>query len=106
MDLFVKHADICKTFSNSKRLEIIDSLRDGKELNAGQLLAAIDISKANLSQHMGVLIQKGVVMARKDGVNVFYRLSDQRITKACDIMREVLISRIENEAKMLKKMRK
>lgn len=57
-DLFIRHADICKTFSNPKRLEIINSLRDNAELTAGQLLEKMDISKANLSQHMSVLVQK------------------------------------------------
>jgi DNA-binding transcriptional ArsR family regulator len=105
-DLFIRHADICKTFSNPKRLEIINSLRDNAELTASQLLGKIDISKANLSQHMSVLIQKGVVKSRREGVNVFYQLSDKRITEACDIMRDVLISRLESEAGALKQYKK
>jgi len=105
-DLFIRHADICKTFSNPKRLEIINSLRDNAELTASQLLEKIDISKANLSQHMSVLIQKGVVKSRREGVNVFYQLSDERITEACDIMRDVLISRLESEARALKQYKK
>jgi ArsR family transcriptional regulator len=105
-DLFIRHADICKTFSNPKRLQIINSLRDNAELTASQLLEKIDISKANLSQHMSILIQKGVVKSRREGINVFYQLSDERITKACDIMRDVLISRLESEAKALKQYKK
>jgi ArsR family transcriptional regulator len=100
-DLFVRHADICKTFSNPKRLEIIDSLRGRAELSASQLLGKIVVSKANLSQHMAVLVQKGVVKSRREGTNVFYSLSDHRITKACDIMREVLLSKIRNDAMIL-----
>lgn len=105
-DLFVRHAEICKTFSNPKRLEIINSLRDNKELTASQLLDLIDISKANLSQHMAMLVQKGVVKSRREGINVYYQLSDDRITKACDIMREVLISKLTSEAKALKQFTK
>lgn len=105
-DLFVRHAEICKTFSNPKRLEIINSLRDDKELTASQLLELIDISKANLSQHMAMLVQKGVVKSRREGINVYYQLSDDRITKACDIMREVLISNLETQAKALKQYKK
>jgi len=104
-DIFVRHAEICKTFSNSKRLEIINALRGGNEQTASELLKQIDIGKANLSQHMSVLVQKGVVNSRREGINVFYRLSDGRITKACDIMRDILISRLEEEAKALKKIK-
>lgn len=105
-NLFVRHAEICKTLSNPKRLEIINALRDDKELTASQLLELIDTSKANLSQHMAVLVQKGVVKSRREGINVFYKLADERITKACDIMREVLISNLEAEAKVLKQFKK
>lgn len=101
-ELFVQHADICKTFAHPKRLEIINALRDERELAASQLLKILDISKANLSQHMAILAQKGVVKSKRVGVNVFYRLSDGRISKACDIMREVLISRLKKEAKVLR----
>lgn len=105
-DLFTRHAEVCKTFSNPKRLEIINSLRNGAELTASQLIGKIDISKANLSQHMSVLVQKGVVKSRREGINVFYRLSDNRISKACDIMRDVLINMLEEEAAVLKKLKK
>jgi len=100
--LFKLHADICKTLANARRLEIINALRD-KEMAAHQLLKRINISKANLSQHMGILVQKGVVSARRQGINIFYRLSDERITKACDLMRQVLIKRLEDDNKILKK---
>ncbi len=105
-DLFIRHAEVCKTFSNPKRLEIINCLRDGVELTASQLMEKIDIGKANLSQHMSVLAQKGVVKSRREGINVFYHLSDSRISKACDIMRDVLIGRLEEEAKALKRFKK
>jgi len=88
-NIFLLHANICKTLANPRRLEIIEALRDD-ELNATQLTQKILISKANLSQHMSILIQKGVVLSRREGLNVFYKLSDERITKARDLMRELL----------------
>jgi DNA-binding transcriptional ArsR family regulator len=51
-------------------------------------------------------MKAGVVKSRRDGINVFYQLSDERITKACDLMRDVLISRLESEAKALKQYKK
>lgn len=102
-DLYLRHADICKTFSNPKRLEVINALRDNVELTASQLLAKIDISKANLSQHMSLLVQKGVVKSRREGVSISYRLADERITQACDIMRDILLSKISGDSELLKR---
>jgi len=100
-NIFLLHANICKTLANPRRLEIIAALRDD-ELNATQLTQKVGISKANLSQHMSILIQKGVVLSRREGINVFYKLSDERITKACDLMREVLIKNLEQNKNILK----
>jgi ArsR family transcriptional regulator len=86
--------------ANPRRLEIINALRN-EELTATQLTQKIHISKANLSQHMSILVQKDVVLSRREGINVFYKLSDERITKACDMMREVLIKRLKENNKIL-----
>lgn len=99
-NIFKLHAEICKTMANPKRLEILNFLRN-KEANATEIMKNVKMSKANLSQHMGVLTQKGVVTARKEGINVFYKISDNRIIKACDLMREVLIKVLEDETKFI-----
>ena len=99
-DIFLLHANICKTLANPRRLEIIAALRED-ELTATQLARRIHISKANLSQHMKILIEKGVVLSRRECLNVFYKLDDEIITKACDLMREVLIKNLEQNKTML-----
>ena len=103
-ELYKLHADICKTLANPKRLEIINTLRN-KEITASQLLGEINISKANLSQHMTILTRKGVVLSNRKGRNIFYHLSDKRIIKACSLMREILISRLKKNNKILEKFR-
>ncbi|MCL6087406.1 MAG: metalloregulator ArsR/SmtB family transcription factor [Actinobacteria bacterium] len=100
-NILTLHASICKTLANPRRLEIIAALRDD-EFTATQLTQKVGVSKANLSQHMSILIQKGVVLSRREGLNVFYKLSDERITKACDLMREVLIKNLEQNSNILK----
>ena len=104
-DIFLLHANICKTLANPRRLEIIAALRD-EEFTATQLTQKIKISKANLSQHMSILIEKGVVFSRREGINVFYKLSDERITKACDLMREVLIKSLEQNSRLLESIKR
>ena len=94
------HADICQTLANPKRLKIINILRE-KEISAGELQKILDIPKANLSQHMSVLKQKGIVMARKEGNIVYYRLARPKILKAYDIMREVLFEVIESRQRLV-----
>ena len=95
--LYALHAGICQTLANPKRLEIITHLRDG-EKTVTELTDVMQISQANLSQHLGLMRQKGIVLARREGLNIYYRLSNPKIIQACDLMRQVLLENLESGA--------
>jgi len=95
-------ADICQTLANPKRLKIINVLRE-KEVSAAELLSILNVSKANLSQHMAILRQKGVVVIRREGNAAFYRLARPKILKAFDLMRELLFEVLEEQQRLLKR---
>jgi ArsR family transcriptional regulator, virulence genes transcriptional regulator len=104
-ELYELQADVCKIFSNSKRLEIINHLKE-KELSAGELIEKTGLSKANLSQHMGVLKAKGVILNRREGVTVYYRISNAKIIEACTLMREVLLEQLQEKGRMVSSLNK
>lgn len=92
--VFELHADVCKTLANPKRLEILYALMEG-ELSVGELVERLNLPKANISQHLAVLRQRGVVLSRREGLNIYYRISNPKIIHACKLMREVLMGQIE-----------
>ncbi|MEW5985248.1 MAG: metalloregulator ArsR/SmtB family transcription factor [Chloroflexota bacterium] len=92
--LYELHASICQALANPKRLEVIDRLRDG-EKSVTELAEALQIGQANLSQHLTVMRQKGIVRSRREGLNIYYRLSSPKIITACDLMRQVLLEHLE-----------
>ena len=101
MDKLIKYqAGICKTFSNPWRLFIIKMLCK-KEKNASELAEATGLSKPNLSQHMSILVNKGVVLSRRQGKQVFYSLSDPKINQACMLMQQVTVNVIKSTNKIL-----
>ncbi|HID62330.1 MAG TPA: ArsR family transcriptional regulator [Anaerolineae bacterium] len=91
--IFDLHARICRTLAHPKRLEILNLLRDG-ELPVSQLAKQMGVSLANVSQHLAILRDKGVVMTRREGVSIYYRVADPRIIQACDLMRDVLFEQL------------
>ena len=103
--IFELHADVCKVFSNAKRLEILNTLRE-KEMTASELVEKIGLSKANLSQHMSILKSKGVLVTRREGVNIYYRISSPKIIQACDLMREVLLEQFQEKGRMVASLRR
>lgn len=93
-NLYALHASICQTLAHPKRLEVIERLREG-EISVTDLAEALEISQPNLSQHLTLMKQKGIVTTRREGLNVYYRLASPKIVKACDLMREVLVEHLE-----------
>jgi ArsR family transcriptional regulator len=99
--IFNLQADICKTLGNPKRLEIICALENG-ELTVTELVKRLKIPKANVSQHLAIMRSKGLLIARRDGLNIYYRISNPKIVKACGMMREVLFEQLEESKRLLK----
>jgi ArsR family transcriptional regulator len=87
--LWELQADICQTLANPKRLQILHLLKGG-ELSVGAMVRALGLPKANLSQHLSLMRQKGILASRRSGTTIFYRLTTPEITQACQIMRGVL----------------
>src|SRR3990167_1573842 len=103
--LYELHAQMCQVFTSPKRLEILNLLRD-RELSVGELAKIANIRQANLSQHLGILREKGIVRTRREGVTIYYSLANPKIIKAFDIIREVLYERLAEGEKLVKGMKK
>jgi len=99
-EIYKLHAEMCKVFSNSIRLEILELLRD-KRLSVTELIIKTKLSQANISQHLSIMKSKGIVISERNGKNIYYKLSNPKIIKAFDIIREVLIERLEKSRKII-----
>ena len=97
--IFEMQCDICKALGHPVRLAIVDRLKD-RETSAADLIAELEISKANLSKHMALLAHGGIVESRREGRQIFYRLSDPEIQQACAIMRSILYRRLKQGEKL------
>ncbi len=102
--LYEMHAEICLTFSHPKRIEILNLLRNG-EKSVGQLVEQMGIAKANVSQHLAILRQRGAVTYRREGQTLYYRLTNPKIAQACDLMREVLLERLAEAERIVVRLR-
>ncbi len=98
--LYELQADFCKALSHPTRHAIIQELKD-RERNVTQLAQLIGVSQSNLSQHLSVLRDAGIVIAKRTGVNVTYAIADPAILKACSIIHKALQDRIAKEKETL-----
>ena len=102
-ELYGIHAEICKVFSNPTRLEILNLLKD-KEMSVTELTDRTKLSQANISQHLSIMKSKGIVASNRRGKNIYYKLTNPKIIKAFDIIRDVLIERLRKNRKIVKEL--
>lgn len=97
------HAEVCKTFGHPKRLLIINLLRKG-ELTVSEISRRAQINKSNLSQHLHILREKGLVKTRRKGTRIYYRLAHPNIIKAYDLISAVLLEEVTESQTILKEL--
>ncbi len=77
-----------KAISHPLRLKILCVVGD-QEVCVQDIVEAVGTSQSNISQHLAILRDKGVLTTRKDANRVFYRVADQRTLQLVGMMREV-----------------
>ncbi len=103
--LYELHARLCSAFTSSKRLEILNLLRD-RELSVGELSRLAGIRQSSVSQHLAMLRSEGIVKTRREGVTIFYSLSNRKIIRAFDTMTEVLLERLSRAERLSKDLKR
>ncbi|NCS65379.1 MAG: transcriptional regulator [Hydrogenophilaceae bacterium CG1_02_62_390] len=77
-----------KAMSHPLRLKILCVL-GGNEVSVQGIVDSVGTSQSNISQHLAILRDKGVLRTRKDANRVFYRVADTRTLQLISIMRDV-----------------
>jgi DNA-binding transcriptional ArsR family regulator len=77
-----------KAMSHPLRLKILCTLGD-QEVSVQDIVEHVGTSQSNISQHLAILRDKGILASRKDANRVYYRVSDSRTLKLIGMMREV-----------------
>ena len=83
---YEREAAICKAFANPTRLQLVAMLERSDRWSA-ELQAGLGISKANLSQHLGILKSAGIVATRREGKQLYCGLSMPQVKQAMKLLR-------------------
>jgi len=85
--VFELAAELFGLLSAPIRLRIVCELGEG-ELNVSQLQERVGASQSNLSRHLATLYRCGVLLRRREGPRVMYRVADTRVSLLCRAVRE------------------
>ena len=103
-ELYEHHADMCKVFSHPIRLMILNLLRKA-ERSVAEIAETLDIPLGTVSPHLLMMKQRRVLVARREGTQIFYRIANPKILTAFDLIQKILCERMEDEAAMARRER-
>ena len=94
-------AVLLKAMAHPIRLKILCLLRE-KELSVGDLLAAVQTTNGNISQHLTILRNQGIINCRKDANFIYNRIADQRVLRLMASL-QLLFCAPEKQARTIEK---
>jgi DNA-binding transcriptional ArsR family regulator len=95
-------AEYFKVLSETSRLQILSSLRSGA-MNVTEIGEATGLGQANLSKHLKVLTQAGLVSRQPQGVSVYYEISDPMIFDLCEFVCDRIGNQLQKRAQDFEK---
>lgn len=94
-DIYKENAKIYKAFCDEKRLRLLELLQTGEKC-ACILLKSVEMGQSTLSHHMKILVESGIVCARRDGKWTYYSISDDGVQYAKDLLIKITKKNITN----------
>ncbi len=90
-----------KALSEPIRLQLINLLQVHGELSVMDLVEATGCKQANVSKHLGVLYQEGLLKRRKDGTRVYYSIMDPSLGEICTLICRRLVDEVEESRRRI-----
>jgi DNA-binding transcriptional ArsR family regulator len=95
--VFESAAELFGLLSTPVRLKIISAVCQG-ERNVSELLAQIDTTQPNMSQHLATLYRAGVLGRRREGTQIYYRLQSERVATLCRAVCTQVATELDGDA--------
>jgi ArsR family transcriptional regulator len=98
--VYALKADFFRVLGHPARVRLLQLLRDG-ERSVGALQDALELDSSGTSQHLAALRKQGLVVGRKEGTSVYYRVKDQRTLELLELAKAIISSTLEENRALL-----
>lgn len=98
-------ADYFKVLSELSRLQVLCTLKSGPK-NVTEIMGETGLGQANVSKHLKILAQAGIVARTPRGVSAYYHIADPLIFDLCELVSDRLSVRLEEQSQQLKQLEK
>ena len=90
----MNNATVFKAFCDETRLMVLSLLQSGEKC-ACELLEQVNVSQSTLSHHMKILVESGIVVARKDGKWTYYSISQEGSKTAIELLKSLTVIAVD-----------
>lgn len=101
--IYGRKANLLKALAHSLRLQIVDLLR-AESITVSELSAKLNEVQANISRHLAILRNSGIIDYKKEGVKTFYFVKHDCIANLHVCLDEILKDRLKGDIDMYKKL--
>lgn len=98
--IFDIQAEFCKAMGNATRLQILHVLRE-RPMTVGEIVEALGKTQSNISRQLAVLRSVGVVSGERNGTEMRYQITDEKIGEVCDLVQKVLLEQTQRQTDAL-----
>jgi ArsR family transcriptional regulator len=98
--IFALKADFFRVLGHPARVRLLQVLREGEQ-SVGALQEALELDSSATSQHLAVLRKEGLVVGRRDGTSVYYRVRDQRTLELLELAKGIILSTLEENGALM-----
>lgn len=96
-------AEYFKVLSEVSRLQVLCALKTGAK-NVTEIMEITQLKQANVSKHLQILAQKGIIKRQPQGVSVYYEIADPIIFDLCELVCQSLTVRLAEQSEQLKQL--
>lgn len=97
-------ADFFKVLSEVSRLQIVRTLKEG-EKNVSEIIEITGLGQANVSKHLKLLTQAGIVTRTQQGVNVVYAIANPLVFSLCDLVCNSIATQLQEQNQHLESLK-
>lgn len=94
------HKNVCQAVNDPKRIQILYALSETPR-NVTDLASILDMPQPTVSRHLGILRQRSIVDATRDGTSVVYSLANPLVVEILDLMRQLMRDVVEQQSGIL-----
>ncbi|MDH4203379.1 MAG: metalloregulator ArsR/SmtB family transcription factor [Phycisphaerae bacterium] len=98
--LYKRQADIAKAIAHPVRVAALDFLKNGEQCVC-DIAETVGSERSNLSKHLSIMVNAGVLASRKDGLKVMYSIKTPCVLKFLDCLKECLKEQMTEQQQML-----